>query len=67
MIELTDIDAPELATDNESLPLLVQSLGETLGNEYAEQFVAGIEEALEVETNQSAIDAVIAQLTGRTN
>ena len=67
VVELTNIDAPEIAQDDETLPLLVESLGETLGNEYAEKFVAGIQGSLKAETNQAGVDAVVAQLTGRAN
>lgn len=67
VVQLADIEAPELAADDETLPFLMESLGDTLANEYAESFVAGIEKALGAKTNQAAVDAVIAQLTGRAN
>ncbi len=67
VVELMEIDAPELAADDEDLPLLIQSLGDTIAGEYTDQLVAGIEGAVEAETNQTAIDAVIAQLTGQSN
>lgn len=67
VVQLTEIDAPELAADDETLPFLMDSLGDTLANEYAEQLVGGIEKAVGAEPNQVAIDAVIAQLTGRAN
>lgn len=67
VVQLAKIDAPELAADDETLPFLMDSLGETLANEYAEALVDGIEKALKVETNKAGVDAVIAQLTGRSN
>lgn len=61
-IETTDLD--------EGDPVIVstrQQLAQAAGEEYLQQFLSGAEETFEVETNQVAIDAVRAQLTGSAN
>jgi peptidyl-prolyl cis-trans isomerase D len=57
---------PGQVPDND--PLLARSrleLGPTVGGEYSAQFVKAILDELKVERNQSAFDAVLAQLSGR--
>ncbi len=67
VIALDEIDVPEIAGD---APLVQQArteLARTVGEEYAGQFVAAVQDEVEVERNQTAIDVVIAQLTGNLN
>lgn len=65
VIQLDDIVLGTVADDD---PLLIRSrleLGPTLGGEYSDQFVKAIMNELGVEKNKAAIDAVLAQLSGR--
>ena len=67
VIARDEIDVPEIAGD---APLVQQArteLARTVGEEYAGQFVAAVQDEVEVERNQTAIDVVIAQLTGNLN
>ncbi|WAT18437.1 peptidylprolyl isomerase [Aurantiacibacter sp. MUD11] len=66
VVQLDEIQAPELAADDPLLAQARQQLGGMVGEEYVTQFIAGAQEALEVETNQPAIDAVRSQLLGLT-
>lgn len=67
VVELGNITTPEIAADSPIVADTARQLATTSGQEYAEQLVKAIENGLEVETNQSAVDAVIAQLTGAGN
>ena len=67
VVELDNIATPEIAADAPVVADTARQLATTAGQEYAEQLVRAIENGLDVETNQDAVDAVIAQLTGRTN
>jgi peptidyl-prolyl cis-trans isomerase D len=65
VVQLSGI-TPGVVADND--PLLARSrleLGPTVGEEYSAQFVKAILDELKVERNQSAFDAVLAQLSGR--
>ncbi len=65
VVQLSAIDAPELAAEN---PLVAQASAQlviALPQEYAEQFVSAVRAEVEIDINQSAVDAVTAQLTGR--
>lgn len=64
VVQLDEIETQEVAADNPLVAVTRNQLSQTAGDEYLEQFVKAIEGGLEVETNQSAVDAVIAQLTG---
>ena len=65
VVRLDDIATPDLPANSQPVLAAAQQLNTSVGEEYAQQLVAAIEASLEVETNQAAIDAVIAQLTGR--
>lgn len=67
VVELDDIITPEIAEDAPVVADTARQLATTSSQEYAEQLVKAIEGGLKVETNQNAVDAVIAQLTGATN
>ena len=66
VVQLNDISAPELEKGDPLIAATRSQLGQALGDEYTEQFVAAIEKEVGVERNQAAIDAVKAQLTGNT-
>ena len=65
VVSLDKIETPDLADDDPAIAATSRQLASTAGEEYAEQLVKAIEASLEVETNQAAVDAVIAQLTGQ--
>ena len=67
VVQLEDITAPDLEANDPLIAATRQQLGQSLGGEYAEQFVAAMEAEVGVERNQVAIDAVRAQLTGANN
>ena len=67
VVQLGDIATPEIAANAPIVAQTVQQLAGVSSQEYAEQLVKAIEKGLKVETNQSAVDAVTAQLTGRAN
>ena len=67
VVQLGDIATPEIAANAPIVAQTVQQLAGVSSQEYAEQLVKAIEKGLEVETNQSAVDAVVAQLSGRNN
>jgi len=64
VVQLDKIEAPEIADDDSSIAVTQSELANLAGDEYVAQFVRAIENGLDIETNQPAIDAVIAQLTG---
>lgn len=67
VIQLDDIDAPEIADDNPIIASTRDQLLPFLTDEYSQQFVNAAENSMEIDINQVAVDAVAAQLTGRTN
>jgi len=67
VVQLDEIETPELAANDPIVTGTLQQLASAAGEEYAEQLVKAIEGGLKVETNQAAVDGVIAQLTGAAN
>ena len=67
VVQLADVEPGEVAADDPIVRATLQQLGQVTGEEYAAQFVKAVEREVGVERNQAAIDAVAAQLTGRTN
>ncbi len=67
VIELDEIDAPELAADDPEVVQTALQLSSVIGEEYVEQYVAAAQASLDVERNEAGIDAVRAALTGATN
>ncbi|RIV90677.1 peptidylprolyl isomerase [Aurantiacibacter xanthus] len=65
VVSLDKITTPEIANDDPLVAATRQQLSRNAGEEYTEQLVRAIQQSLKVETNQSAVDAVIAQLTGQ--
>lgn len=65
VVELEDISAPDVPLDSPVIAATRQQLASTAGEEYIEQFVRAIQGSLDIETNQAAVDAVVAQLTGQ--
>ena len=64
VVQLDEIEAPDLAEDDPLIAQTQQQLAATVGEEYVEQFVAAAEAALEIERNEAGIDAVRQQLVG---
>ncbi len=67
VMQLDEIEAPELAEGDPIIQSTRQQLGQASQNEYLEQFLAAAEASFEVELNDQAIEAVRAQLTGSGN
>jgi peptidyl-prolyl cis-trans isomerase D len=64
LVDLDQIETGTVARDNPLYAQARQELGQALGREYGDQFRAAIREAVGVERNQVAIDAVRRQLSG---
>jgi peptidyl-prolyl cis-trans isomerase D len=67
VVQLADVEAPQIAADDPIVLATLQQLSQVTSNEYIEQFVGAAEREVGVERNQTAIDAVTAQLTGQNN
>jgi len=65
VVQLNNIVTPEVLDSDPALLATSAQLVPLLPDEYAVQFVAAVQDELEIEINQVAIDAVEAQLTGR--
>jgi peptidyl-prolyl cis-trans isomerase D len=67
VVQLAGVEPGQVAANDPIVRATLQQLGQVTGEEYVEQFVKAVEREVGVERNQAAIDAVAAQLTGRTN
>ena len=67
VVQLADVEAGQVAANDPIVRSTLQQLGQVTGEEYVAQFVKAAEREVGVERNQTAIDAVAAQLTGRAN
>jgi peptidyl-prolyl cis-trans isomerase D len=67
VVQLANVQAAEVPADDPIVRATLQQLGQVTGEEYVAQFVEAVQREVGVERNQRAIDAVAAQLTGRTN
>ncbi|AKQ42230.1 peptidyl-prolyl isomerase [Aurantiacibacter atlanticus] len=67
VVQLDNIETGELAADSPQVQGTAAQLSSALGDEYVAQFVAAAQSSLEIERNETGIDAVRAQLTGATN
>ncbi|MWV27939.1 peptidylprolyl isomerase [Aurantiacibacter rhizosphaerae] len=67
VIELDEIETPDIAEDGPLFASIQQQLGEAAGSEYLEQFLEAAEASYDVELNDAAIDAVRTQLSGSAN
>jgi len=67
VVQLSDVEAPQVAANDPIVLATLQQLSQVTSNEYIEQFVSAAEREVGVERNQTAIDAVAAQLTGQNN
>jgi peptidyl-prolyl cis-trans isomerase D len=65
VVRLNEVSAPELEDDNPLLASTAAQLIPFVPEEYTAQFVRAVRSEVEVEINQVAVDAVAAQLTGR--
>jgi peptidyl-prolyl cis-trans isomerase D len=66
VVRLDEIEAPQVAANDPIVLSTLRQLSQTTSNEYVEQFVTAAQREVGVERNQTAIDAVAAQLTGQT-
>lgn len=64
VVDLDDIELGEMAGDDPLIAQAQSQLRETVGQEYADQLVIAMREAMGVERNETAIDAVRRQLAG---
>lgn len=64
VVDLDDIELGEMAGDDPLIAQAQSQLGETVGQEYADQLVIAMRKAMGVERNETAIDAVRRQLAG---
>ena len=62
---LDDIEVPEIAADDPLVGRTRTQLAQLYGDEYAEQLIRAAMAEVGVEKNQSAIDAVLRQLSGQ--
>ena len=67
VVALNDIVTPELDPADPLVALTARQLESALADEYVDQFLAAVEGETGIERNQTAVDAVIAQLTGQAN
>jgi peptidyl-prolyl cis-trans isomerase D len=64
VVRLDEIETPEIAEGDPIVLATMRQLGQVTSNEYLEQFVAAAKREVGVERNETAINAVAAQLTG---
>ena len=67
VVRLDEIEAPQVAANDPIVLATLGQLSQVSSNEYVEQFVNAAQREIGVERNQTAIDAVVAQLTGQTD
>lgn len=67
VVQLDEIEPGSIEGQEELVLATRRELSQLAGDEYIQQFVAAIDEEVGVERNQTAIDAVRAQLTGGRN
>lgn len=67
VVSLKEIEPGKIGANDPQIAAAQQSLGQTLGREYADAMRAAIRADVKVERNQTAIDAVRKQLTGAAN
>ena len=64
VVDLADIETPEVAANDPLIVAARQQLRGAIGDELSEQLTNAMRAELGVETNQAAVDAVRRQLTG---
>jgi peptidyl-prolyl cis-trans isomerase D len=67
VVALNDIVTPELEEGDPLIAATANQLESVLSDEYVEQFLAAVQAEVGIERNDEAIEAVVAQLTGRAN
>ena len=67
VVQLDKVEAPQVAANDPIVLATLRQLSQVTSNEYIEQFVSAAQREVGVERNQTAIDAVSAQLTGQTS
>jgi peptidyl-prolyl cis-trans isomerase D len=64
VVQLANVEAGEIQANDPLVFATLQQLGRVSGEEYVEQFVAAVQREVGVERNETAIQAVTAQLSG---
>ncbi|MCB2065806.1 MAG: SurA N-terminal domain-containing protein [Erythrobacter sp.] len=67
VVQLNDIETPDLADNNPQVQAVRTQLGQAVGEEYVDQFVAAVQDHLDARTNDEAVAALRTQLLGITN
>ncbi len=67
VIQLEEIQSEELDENHPFIELAQTQLGALLPNEYTEQYFNAVQDSIEIEINQDAVDGVVDQLTGNNN
>jgi peptidyl-prolyl cis-trans isomerase D len=65
VVKLDDVTLPPIDPNDPLIGATQQQLAGVFGSEYAEELVHAAQKAVGVKKNQTAIDAVAKQLTGR--
>ncbi|NNF94548.1 MAG: peptidylprolyl isomerase [Altererythrobacter sp.] len=66
IVDLTDIETPEIAANDPIIAASRQQLRGAIGDELAQQMTRAMRQELGVETNAAALEAVKRQMTGAT-
>jgi len=64
VVDLTDIETPEIAANDPIIAASRQQLRGAIGDELAQQMTRAMRQELGVETNSAALEAVKRQMTG---
>ena len=65
VVQLDNIETPELALDSEDVANTAAQLSQVIGDEYLQQFINGAERSVAIERNDAGIDAVRTGLISR--
>ena len=67
VMRVDEVEAPQVAANDPLVMATLQQLSQVTRDEYVAQFVTAAKREVGVERNETAIDAVAAQLTGKNN
>ena len=67
VVGVDEITTPDIEADNPVVAATQQQLRSIVSEEYVAQFIAAVEDEIEIEINDAAVEAVAAQLTGQLN
>lgn len=66
LAQLDEISTPDIEEGDPVIAVAASQLGQSLGGEYIAQFVTAVENEIGTQRNDTAVAAVVAQLTGKT-